>query len=318
MLRPEEPARALSPRFFQWSISPASTRAGQRFSSIPSASSSCLSRRIWSSVSRIVKSLLSPTSSACLRRIFTPMAWKVPSQGMPSTAWPTMLPTRSFISRAALFVNVTERISAGRARPVERMCAIRLVKTRVLPVPAPANTKTGPSRVSTASRCSGLRSSRYRGLPARAAIARAAMPPGGGRRSLYGLEIGLFCWISQEPASLRESWIENGTRGLDLRGCGPQAMMKPMMKAILLTRTGDPSVLDYVEVPDSAAYARRGAGTGRYHRRKPARASGAPRSLSLDAAAAVYPRHRDGRHNRRTGRRREPLRHRPEGLRDGP
>ena len=35
---------------------------------------------------------------------------------------------------------------------------MRVVNTRVLPVPAPANTSTGPSRVSTASRCSGLRS----------------------------------------------------------------------------------------------------------------------------------------------------------------
>ena len=108
----------------------------------------------------MVKSLLSPTSSAWLRRIFTPMAWKVPSQGMPSTAWPTMLPTRSFISRAALLVKVTERISDGRARPVARIWAMRVVKTRVLPVPAPASTSTGPSSVSTASRCSGLRSSR--------------------------------------------------------------------------------------------------------------------------------------------------------------
>ena len=34
---------------------------------------------------------------------------------------------------------------------------MRQVRTRVLPVPAPASTRTGPSRVSTASRCSGLR-----------------------------------------------------------------------------------------------------------------------------------------------------------------
>ena len=33
-------------------------------------------------------------------------------------------------------------------------------RTRVLPVPAPASTNTGPSSVSTASRCSGLRPSR--------------------------------------------------------------------------------------------------------------------------------------------------------------
>ncbi len=53
------------------------------------------------------------------------MEWKVPSHGMPSTAWPTIWPMRSFISRAALLVKVTERISFGRARPVASMCAIR-------------------------------------------------------------------------------------------------------------------------------------------------------------------------------------------------
>ena len=56
-----------------------------------------------------------------------------------------MSPTRSFISRAALLVKVTARISHGRARPVARMWAMRVVSTRVLPVPAPASTSTGPS-----------------------------------------------------------------------------------------------------------------------------------------------------------------------------
>jgi len=47
-----------------------------------------------------------------------------------------------------------------------------------LPVPAPASTSTGPSSVSTASRCSGLSPARY-AAPADA-CARAAMPPGTG------------------------------------------------------------------------------------------------------------------------------------------
>src|SRR5271165_6704115 len=94
---------------------------------------------------------------------------------MPSTTWPTISPTRCFISRAALLVKVTARISLGRARPVARIWAMRTVSTRVLPVPAPASTRTGPSSVSTASRCSGLRPLRY-GAP-EAACARAAMPP---------------------------------------------------------------------------------------------------------------------------------------------
>ena len=36
------------------------------------------------------------------------------------------------------------------------MCAMRNVSTRVLPEPAPASTSSGPSVVSTASRCAGL------------------------------------------------------------------------------------------------------------------------------------------------------------------
>ena len=44
----------------------------------------------------MVKSFFRPTSSACRRRIFTPMEWKVPSHGMPSTTWPTISLTRGF------------------------------------------------------------------------------------------------------------------------------------------------------------------------------------------------------------------------------
>ncbi|MEY9504346.1 hypothetical protein ABIE87_003904 [Bradyrhizobium diazoefficiens] len=107
-----------------------------------------------------------------------PMEWKVPSHGMPSTAWPSIWPSRCFISRAALLVKVTDRISAGRARPWLRIWAMRVVSTRVLPVPAPASTRTGPSSVSTASRCSGLSPDKYFGPTE--ARARAAMPPAAG------------------------------------------------------------------------------------------------------------------------------------------
>ena len=65
----------------------------------------------------MVKPDLRPTSSAWRRRILTPMEWNVPSHGMPSTAPPTRLPMRSFISRAALLVKVTERTWPGKARP---------------------------------------------------------------------------------------------------------------------------------------------------------------------------------------------------------
>src|SRR3546814_10200591 len=60
---------------------------------------------------------------------------------------------RSRISRAALLVKVTARISDGQARRVAMMCARRAVSAAVLPVPAPASISTGPSVVSTACRC---------------------------------------------------------------------------------------------------------------------------------------------------------------------
>src|SRR6202167_4694727 len=68
--------------------------------------------------------------------------------------------TRERISPAALFVNVTARTAdAGTCFALIR-CEMRCVMTRVLPLPAPARIRTGPSVVSTASRCWGLRPER--------------------------------------------------------------------------------------------------------------------------------------------------------------
>ena len=66
---------------------------------------------------------------------------------------------RSRISPAALFVKVIARIACGStpASPIRR--ATRCVRTRVLPLPAPASTSSGPSPWRTASRCGGLRPS---------------------------------------------------------------------------------------------------------------------------------------------------------------
>ena len=80
----------------------------------------------------------------------------MPSQ-TPSAARPIIASSRSRISRAALLVKVTASSSPGKARPVARMCASRVVSTRVLPVPAPASTSTAPSTASTARRCASLR-----------------------------------------------------------------------------------------------------------------------------------------------------------------
>src|SRR5215218_1172743 len=76
---------------------------------------------------------------------------------MPSMAPPLIAETRAFISRAALLVKVTARIWLGHALRVAMRLARRAVRAEVLPVPAPARTSTGPSVVSTASRCGGLR-----------------------------------------------------------------------------------------------------------------------------------------------------------------
>ena len=163
----------VSPRFFQPSINPASWRAGQRSLSMPSASMTCFNSLIWSSVSRIVNPDLRPTSSTCRRRIFTPIEWNVPSHVMPSTPGPINLPIRSRISRAALLVKVTARICDGQARPEAKMWAMRVVRTRVLPVPAPARTSNGPSVCSTAARCSAFNPSR-KGAVAAGAVGRPA------------------------------------------------------------------------------------------------------------------------------------------------
>src|SRR4051794_16120226 len=78
---------------------------------------------------------------------------------------------------------------------------MRVVSTRVLPVPAPASTRTGPSRVSTAWRCSGLRPCRYGASPA--ARARAAMPDGAGGAGAgvngLGSAIRLYLSFEHDP-----------------------------------------------------------------------------------------------------------------------
>src|SRR5215471_5254815 len=74
---------------------------------------------------------------------------------------PTSESTRLAISDAALLVNVTARIESGCTPTPSIKCAIRYVMTRVLPLPAPARISTGPSVVSTASRCCGFSLDRY-------------------------------------------------------------------------------------------------------------------------------------------------------------
>src|SRR3954447_15063053 len=82
-------------------------------------------------------------------------AWKVITH-IERVERPRSSSTRSRISWAALLVNVIARISPARARSVCTSQAIRCVRTRVLPEPAPASTSSGPSGCVTAWRCGGL------------------------------------------------------------------------------------------------------------------------------------------------------------------
>src|SRR4051812_19626312 len=67
---------------------------------------------------------------------------------------------RSSISRAALFVKVTARMVCGLAWPVASSHAMRVVSTRVLPLPAPARISAEACGRVTAASCSGFRRSR--------------------------------------------------------------------------------------------------------------------------------------------------------------
>src|SRR6266566_302569 len=87
-------------------------------------------------------------------------AWKVSTQS-PRAPTPSRSPSRSFISPAALLVNVIARISFAFAPTAWMRWATRYVSTRVLPEPAPAITSKGPSVASTASRWAGFKSARY-------------------------------------------------------------------------------------------------------------------------------------------------------------
>ena len=80
-------------------------------------------------------------------------------------AWTPSCCNRPRNSPAARVVNVTARTADGVKRPVATPYAIRCVMARVLPVPAPAMTATGPSDVVATARCSGSnRSSSASGL----------------------------------------------------------------------------------------------------------------------------------------------------------
>ena len=92
----------------------------------------------------MTKSRERPMCGASRRRSRAQRAWNVEIH-MPLDVAPTSEPTRARISSAALFVNVTASTSCGSARPLPTRYAMRYAMTRVLPEPAPARMRRGPS-----------------------------------------------------------------------------------------------------------------------------------------------------------------------------
>src|SRR3954468_6543143 len=80
---------------------------------------------------------------------------------MPRVLIGSIADRRVSISRAALFVKVTARTPAGLAWPVWIRCAMRVVRTFVLPLPAPARISAHSRGRVTAWSCCGLRFWRY-------------------------------------------------------------------------------------------------------------------------------------------------------------
>ena len=76
---------------------------------------------------------------------------------MPRVLIGSIAESRMSISRAALLVNVTARTPAGLTSPDWIRWAMRVVSTRVLPLPAPARIRAHWRGRVTALSCSGLR-----------------------------------------------------------------------------------------------------------------------------------------------------------------
>src|SRR5436190_420788 len=84
----------------------------------------------------------------------SPVPWKVPIQSLRAGS-PTARSMRSRISLAARLVKVKARIWCG-GTPSRTRRPMRSVSTRVLPLPAPASTRSGPAGCSTAERWASL------------------------------------------------------------------------------------------------------------------------------------------------------------------
>src|SRR5262250_97226 len=102
----------------------------------------------------------SPTRRARSRRMRTQVEWKVAMRGGRMPAGRTRSSTRRRISSAALFVKVTASTWRGCTPSTPKSQAMRCAMTRVLPLPAPARTRTGPVVACTACCWTGLSEAR--------------------------------------------------------------------------------------------------------------------------------------------------------------
>jgi hypothetical protein len=130
----------------------------QTFSSRFSERSMRRIMRSWSSESMIWKPCVRPASRQWMRKRRCDKPWNVPIQRL-RVGTPSRASTRSRISAAALFVNVTASTCCAATPPTRMTHAIRCTSTRVLPLPAPASTSVGWSGAVTASRCAGFKGS---------------------------------------------------------------------------------------------------------------------------------------------------------------
>src|SRR3989442_463231 len=152
----------------------------------------------------------------CGRRTRTHAEWKVGISGAGIPRGATSSPTRRAISPAALLVNVTARTFFGCTPRTPRSQAIRCAMTRVLPLPAPASTRRGPSPAVTASRCGGFSSA---GGASRASTSRLYRMPAGGfpGRAGFAPDGNLAPALAEETPSLKSRTVSPDGRSVTWR-----------------------------------------------------------------------------------------------------
>ena len=147
---------ARKPDSFCALIKPCSERGAMISSAMLRLLSRRLIRESWSPLSRIWKEEGRPASRWCRRKKRWQRPWNVPSH-MARTLTGIIAPKRVCISLAALLVNVTAIMLCTLACPLCKSHAMRVVSTRVLPLPAPAKTRADCGGQVTAESCSGFK-----------------------------------------------------------------------------------------------------------------------------------------------------------------